>query len=94
VRPENRYVQLARQAGVPTSSEIELFLNRCPAPIVGVTGSCGKSTTATMIAAMGQAAGRQTWLGGNIERSLLPMLDQIGYDDLVVLELSSFQLAW
>ena len=94
VRPDNTYIAVARDAGIPITSEIELFLERCPASIVGVTGSCGKSTTAAMIAAIGHSAGRWTWLGGNIERSLLPDLHKIRADDLVVLELSSFQLAW
>jgi UDP-N-acetylmuramoylalanine--D-glutamate ligase len=94
VRPDNPFVRSASRSGVPITSEIELFLRCCPAKVVGVTGSSGKSTTAAMIAAIGQAAGRQVWLGGNIERSLLPMLDNIDANDVVVLELSSFQLAW
>ena len=60
--------------------------------VIGVTGSNGKSTTAAMIAAILQADGRRTWLGGNIGGSLLDHLDEIQPDDSVVLELSSFQL--
>jgi len=97
VRPGNPLLKIARESGAQLSSEIELFMKTCPAPIVGVTGSNGKSTTAAMIAAILQAAAartprRQTWLGGNIGNSLLGQLDRIAHDDWVVLELSSFQL--
>ncbi len=92
VRPGNRFVELARQHGARLTTEIELFLDRCPARIVGATGSNGKSTTAAMTAAILRASGRRTWLGGNIGRSLLDELPNIGPDDWVVLELSSFQL--
>ncbi|HUS39909.1 MAG TPA: UDP-N-acetylmuramoyl-L-alanine--D-glutamate ligase [Pirellulales bacterium] len=94
VRPTSPFVKAAAAEGIHVTSEIELFLQRCPARIVGVTGSCGKSTTAAMLAEIGKTSGRCVWLGGNIERSLLPELDSIARDDLVVLELSSFQLAW
>jgi UDP-N-acetylmuramoylalanine--D-glutamate ligase len=78
VRPDNRFLQIAASSGVPTTSEIELFLDACPAKVVGVTGSNGKSTTAAMTAAIFQAAGRRTWLGGNIGVSLLEHLAAIG----------------
>jgi UDP-N-acetylmuramoylalanine--D-glutamate ligase len=94
VRPGDRWVQLAASAGAMITSEIELFLNRCRGRLVGATGSNGKSTTAAMTAAMLEADGRRTWLGGNIGRCLLGELDVIGEKDWVVLELSSFQLHW
>ena len=94
VRPDNPFVELARTAGARITSEIELFLDACPAPVIGVTGTTGKSTTAAMIAAALDAAGRRSWLGGNIGRSLLADLPRIRSDDWVVLELSSFQLHW
>lgn len=94
VRLENPLVEVARRAGARVATEMELFLERCPGTIVGVTGSNGKSTTAAMTAAILRAGGRRTWLGGNIGRSLLSNLGEIGADDTVVLELSSFQLAW
>ena len=81
----------ARQAGVPWTTEINLFLERCEAPIVGITGSVGKSTTTAMIGAI-LATTRPTHVGGNIGRSLLDTLPAIPPDHLVVLELSSFQL--
>jgi len=93
VRPGNPWVRIAEEAGAWVTSEIELLLTQCPAPVVGVTGTNGKSTTAAMIAAMLRVAGRRVWLGGNIGVSLLEQLDAMRGDDRVVLELSSFQLA-
>jgi UDP-N-acetylmuramoylalanine--D-glutamate ligase len=94
VRPTNPWLAIARQNGVPLSTEIDLFLQHCPATTIGVTGSNGKSTTAAMIAAILRADGRRTWLGGNIGGSLLDSLNEIRPDDSVVLELSSFQLIY
>lgn len=93
VPPTDSYVQLARRAGAVLTTEIELFLNACPATIVGVTGSNGKSTTAAMTAEILSSARRKAWLGGNIGRSLLSDLPRMRPGDVVVLELSSFQLA-
>lgn len=92
VRPGNRWLDVARKSGVTLRTEIELFMENCPARIVGVTGSNGKSTTAAMIAEIFQTTERRTFLGGNIGGSLLEELPQITPDDWVVLELSSFQL--
>jgi len=90
VKPGNRFVELARERGVPIETEINLFFERCPARIIGVTGSAGKTTTVSMI---GRAlAGPGVWVGGNIGRSLLGELDAMSGDDWVVLELSSAQL--
>jgi len=94
VRPDNPWLAIARQHGVRLTTEIDLFLEACPAASIGVTGSTGKSTTSAMIAAILQADGRRTWLGGNIGGSLLDRLDDIKPDDGVVLELSSFQLSY
>lgn len=92
VPPEDPFLRIARQSGVRLTSEMALFMARCPAPIIGVTGSNGKSTTAAMIAAILRMARRRTWLGGNIGQSLLGKLELIRPEDRVVLELSSFQL--
>ncbi|HUY33772.1 MAG TPA: UDP-N-acetylmuramoyl-L-alanine--D-glutamate ligase [Pirellulales bacterium] len=94
VKPGNPLVKTALDAGAAITSETELFLARCPAHVVGVTGSNGKSTTAAMAAEILAADGRRVWLGGNIGRSLLDDLPRIGPRDWVVLELSSFQLWW
>lgn len=92
VRPDHPSLSAARKAGVAVTSEIELFLQRCPAHMIGVSGSNGKSTTSTMLFEILQRGGCRTWLGGNIGGSLLGNLDAMKADDWVVLELSSFQL--
>jgi len=92
VRPGNPFVAIARDSGARITSEIELVIRHCPATLVGVTGSNGKSTTAAMIDAVLRADGRTSWLGGNLGGSLLDRLEWIQPGDCAVLELSSFQL--
>lgn len=96
VRPDDPYVALARERGTPVTTEIDLFCRHNPAPVIGVTGSNGKSTTTALIYHLLQHAWqnvtRRAWLGGNIGISLLERLPDIRPEDLVVLELSSFQL--
>jgi len=84
-------VEAARR-GLERTSEIELFAARVPCPVIGVTGTKGKSTTSTLLANMLRASGRRTHLGGNVGHSLLNELMGMRADDRVVLELSSFQL--
>ena len=84
-------LQAAISAGVPLSTEINLFMERCPARIVGITGTAGKSTT-TAMAAAALSTRYTVHVGGNIGISLLEDLPSIEPDHLVVLELSSFQL--
>jgi UDP-N-acetylmuramoylalanine--D-glutamate ligase len=86
-------VVAAREAGVPLKSEPLLVVERCPAPLIGVTGSSGKTTTTSLIGAMLRAGPHRVWVGGNIGIPLIGMLPDIAPDDRVVLELSSFQLA-
>jgi UDP-N-acetylmuramoylalanine--D-glutamate ligase len=92
VRSNHPCLQIARESGAQITSEIELFLEPCRGTVIGVTGSSGKSSTVTMLAAILSQAGCRAFLGGNIGVSLLPQLAEIGADDCVVLELSSFQL--
>ena len=85
-------LQAAKAAGALVTSEMELFFEYCPCEITAVTGSDGKTTTTSLIAAMFEAAGRTVHLGGNIGRALLPILAQVRPEDEAVVELSSFQL--
>ena len=73
-------------------SDLSLFLDRCPATIIAVTGTKGKSTTTAAIAHLLQKMGTCVYLGGNIGVSPLSFVDTLHANDLVVLELSSFQL--
>ncbi|MGQ0552391.1 MAG: UDP-N-acetylmuramoyl-L-alanine--D-glutamate ligase [Planctomycetota bacterium] len=85
-------VRAALAAGVPVVSEIGLLMERWPGPILGVTGSNGKSTTTSMAHAVLRAAGVPASLGGNIGGSLLDRLEQATSGEVAVLELSSFML--
>ena len=78
--------------GAEVTSEMEVFCNLCPARIFAVTGSDGKTTTTSLINEMLKGQGFKCWLGGNIGTPLLDKLDEIDENDMVVLELSSFQL--
>lgn len=93
VRRDHPCLEAARGAGIPLTSEMNLFWQWNRAPVVAVTGSNGKSTTTALIHSILQHSGRRIWLGGNIGISLLPVVEQIKSDEIVVLELSSFQLA-
>jgi UDP-N-acetylmuramoylalanine--D-glutamate ligase len=81
----------AQQRGIEVVGDIELFARAVRAPVVGITGSNGKSTVTTLLAAMARQAGKDVRVGGNLGT---PALDLIGEHepDLYVLELSSFQL--
>ncbi len=85
-------VQEAARCGIPFSNDAQEFMQRCPAPIVGITGSAGKTTTTTLVGAMLVAAGFTTWVGGNIGNPLISDLAAMQPTDRVVMELSSFQL--
>ena len=83
----------ASRNGATLTSEMEVFLDVCPCQTIGVTGSDGKTTTTSLIAEMLRRDGRRRiHLGGNIGTPLLTSADDMGADDIAVLELSSFQL--
>ncbi len=86
-------IQIARDQGVEISSAMKMFFAWCPSKnIIGVTGSKGKGTTASLIQAILEQAGQVSFLGGNIGVAPFTFIDQLHQDDYVVLELSSFQL--
>lgn len=82
----------ARARGSVVTSEMELFFEVCPCPIIGITGSDGKTTTTTLTYEILKRAGHTVHLGGNIGKPLLPEVNEIAPDHLAVVELSSFQL--
>jgi len=94
----------AQRRGIPLSNDSQIFLEAAPCPVIGITGSAGKTTTTTLVGRMAEASlhlpdpisnypvYRQVWVGGNIGSPLISMLDQMRADDLAVMELSSFQL--
>jgi len=88
------FLKEARSRHIPLSTESRLFCHLCPAPIMGITGSNGKSTTVTLLGKLLAAEGRKTWVGGNIGNPLITYVDDMTPNDVVVLELSSFQLEY
>lgn len=98
---ENRFLRAAEAAGIPITTEIQLAVEALPERVVvaAITGSAGKSTTSALVhhilgAIAGSTEGWRAHLGGNIGGSLLDRLESIRAGDVVVLELSSFQLHW
>lgn len=92
VPPELPLLEEARRRGVTLTSGTQLFFERCPAPIVGITGSSGKTTTTTLVGRIFEQAGRHSFVGGNIGVPLLNRLPEMTAESWVILELSSFQL--
>ena len=92
LRPDLPQLERAKAAGAELTSEMEAFFSVCPCRILAVTGSDGKTTTTTIIAGLLSASGYRTYVGGNIGHPLLSQAGEMRPDDIVVLELSSFQL--
>lgn len=92
MRFDHPALERARAAGSTITSEMELFFEYCPCPIIAVTGSDGKTTTTSLIYEMLCQGTKKVHLGGNIGYPLFCRLGEIGPEDLVVAELSSFQL--
>jgi UDP-N-acetylmuramoylalanine--D-glutamate ligase len=92
VPPDNTFLAAARAAGVEVTSEIALFLELCPSRIAAVTGTQGKSSTCFTLAQLLESCGQTVHLGGNIGGSLLESAAAMQPDDVVVLEISSYQL--
>ncbi len=92
IRVDTPELVQAQAEGAILTSEMELFLAMCTAKTIGVTGSDGKTTTTTLIYEMLKKLGRSCFVGGNIGNPLLYRIESIGAEDVVVVELSSFQL--
>ncbi len=86
----------ARRRGLLVTNDSQIFMDEVQAPVIGITGSAGKTTTTTLLGRMAEActscSTRKTWVGGNIGLPLVEYVDEIQPDDLVIVEFSSFQL--
>ncbi len=95
-RPDIPEISDALKGGAVLSSEMELFFEICPCPIIGITGSDGKTTTTTLthlfLSEEFSGTSRRAYVGGNIGAPLLPIVEQMNENDIAVVELSSFQL--
>ena len=92
VSPTSRYLEIARAHNVPIETDIGLFFELCPCPIIGITGTKGKSTTASLAYQLLSAKFDKVCLGGNIRISVLSQLKKLDKKSLCILELSSWQL--
>jgi UDP-N-acetylmuramoylalanine--D-glutamate ligase len=92
IRPRSATILRARERDIPILTEIAVFFRLCPAPIVGITGTKGKSTTTTLVGRILQRGPRRVFVRGNIGTSVIDELPGLTKDDIVVLEMSSFQL--
>lgn len=95
VKPNSPQIMLAKKHKIPVTTDLGIFFKSSPAMIIGVTGTRGKSTTSFLISEfLKKGTKKQVHLGGNIRKSVLEFLETIKKEDLVVLELSSFQLEY
>jgi UDP-N-acetylmuramoylalanine--D-glutamate ligase len=88
-------LQEAFRRGLPVTNDSQIFMEEVSCPVIGITGSSGKTTTTTLVGRMAEAAVQaphKAWVGGNIGRPLIDHVHEIQPSDLVILELSSFQL--
>ena len=100
VPPSLPIVLAAREKGIPVSNDSQIFLERVPCKVIGITGSAGKTTTTTLVGRIAEAAiqsgalipFKKAWVGGNIGSPLISALQEMSTDDLAIMELSSFQL--
>ncbi|ENV38937.1 UDP-N-acetylmuramoylalanine-D-glutamate ligase [Acinetobacter venetianus RAG-1 = CIP 110063] len=88
--PQLPEIQQAIEAGIPVVGDIQLLRRATDAPIIAITGSNAKSTVTTLVGLMAEDAGKKVAVGGNLGRPALDLLQD--KPELIVLELSSFQL--
>lgn len=92
------FLQEAARRRIKLSNDSQVFFEVCPAPVVGITGSAGKTTTTALLGLMARKyfemkqSPRRAWVGGNIGNPLIEQVTEMHADDLVIVELSSFQL--
>ncbi len=85
----------AKNKNIPLSNDSQIFMENVPCQVIGITGSAGKTTTTTLLGDIAQKAcsqERKVWVGGNIGNPLINHVEEMAENDLVILELSSFQL--
>lgn len=98
VSPQLPFVKEAVARLIPLSNDSQIFLENCQANVIGITGSAGKSTTTSLVGLMANRYNEmkgnrfKVWIGGNIGNPLIGQVDEMTLDDLVIVELSSFQL--
>jgi len=87
-------VKEAQHRGIPLTNDSQIFLEEVPCPVIGITGSAGKTTTTMLVGKIAEfALGKdRSWVGGNIGNPLINNVDQMSEDHIAVMELSSFQL--
>ncbi len=95
---ESKYLKIARKTGILIENDASIFFKYCPGQIIGVTGTRGKSTTATLVYELLRrrdvdvAPTGKAWLAGLPQKPMLEILDRVKPNDIVILELSSWQL--
>lgn len=88
-------VQEAMRRSIPLSNDSQIFLEEAPCPVIGITGSAGKTTTTTLVGKIAERVmepSHRAWVGGNIGTPLISYLNEMQPHDIAVMELSSFQL--
>ncbi|MGD9091574.1 MAG: UDP-N-acetylmuramoyl-L-alanine--D-glutamate ligase [Anaerolineales bacterium] len=87
-------IVIAKEQGILLSNDSQTFLELAPCPVIGITGSAGKTTTTSLVGSMAEKADlhRRVWIGGNIGSPLIEVVDEMTDGDIAVMELSSFQL--
>lgn len=91
-RPDTNELVKESERGAIITSEIEMLMELCPGTTIGITGSDGKTTTTSLIYEIIKKQGYNCYLGGNIGIPLFNKIDEMKPEDIVILELSSFQL--
>ncbi|MDP3985500.1 MAG: UDP-N-acetylmuramoyl-L-alanine--D-glutamate ligase, partial [bacterium] len=84
------YLAEARRLGIPVMTDVSVFLTLCRCPVIGITGTRGKSTTTALMGEIMKTVNKKTYVGGNIQRSPLTFLEKLNEGSIVVLELSSW----